>query len=211
MSSITKVSYHILGPLVFGIGLILVVKMPASGELVGASFFGLPPDGNQIILRMGAGLMQIAGILLFLKWFGEHGREKHVRLYKKYEPMILLFLVILTPILLNATISSTAKAYVYAGKSGSEAVEYLPTDHPCTVNPKQKAIHCVITLKNYNHSSQKVTVQLNWKTLDRTSLMPVSLIQRQEKKTAIEIPLSDSELRKLASAPEETQPEILIQ
>lgn len=210
-SGITKVSYHVLGTAVFGFGLILVLKLPNIEGILGDQFFNLPTEGSQVGLHMAAASLQMIGILLYLKWFGEHGKKEQVKLYKKYEPIILLILIFLTPVILNAAIASTVKAYVYAGKSGSEAVEIIQNGQPCPVNVKQKLAECAITLKNYNHTSQKVLVQLYWPILKKSGTYPVYLIKQQEKTAYLQIPpLQLFELKQLKANLKEQQPQITI-
>ncbi|NRD76455.1 hypothetical protein HPT25_02990 [Bacillus sp. BRMEA1] len=209
--AITKVSYHIVGPVIFVLGLLLVLRLPNIEGLLGNCLFNLPAGDGTILLRIAAAIMQMAGILLFLKWFDEHGKEEHVKLYKKYEPLILIFLIFLSPIILNAAIDSTVKAYVYAGKSGGAAVEIIAGNQPCGIDRQKGLAKCSITLKNYNHVSQKVNLQLTWKKLSKTNTTPVYLIKRQEKTVYLQIPLPSSELKQLGTKAESQQPVILIQ
>lgn len=167
----------------------LVMKQPSSNNLLGGYFFNVPTEGNIITIRIGAAIIQMIGILLFLKWFNEHGHKKHIKLYIRYEPLILIFLVFITPIILNSFIDSTVKAFAYAGKNDSEAVDYVKSKSSCTSEAKKSMVECVITLKNYNHSSQKVTLQMKWGKLGKTIKTPVYLLRRQEKKVFFQIPL----------------------
>ncbi|WP_251548964.1 hypothetical protein [Neobacillus muris] len=207
----TKISYHILGAIVFGFGLLLVIKLPNSDSLAGASLFHLPAEGSSLIIRITAALLQIAGILLFLKWFEAHGEKRHKEMYEKYGPIILIFLIFLVPILINAMMAATVKSYVYAGKDGRDAVEIIRNERPCTVSNKQAFLECAITLKNYNHRTQKVNVQLNWEQAGKSSLTPVYLVKRQEKTVYIRIPMKASELQQFNKIPQAQQPEITLQ
>lgn len=185
------------------------MKQPSSNNLMGGYFFNIPTEGNIITIRIGAAIIQMIGILLFLKWFNEHGNKEHIKLYIRYQPLILIFLVFLTPIILNSFIDSTVKAFAYAGKNDNEAVEYVKSKSSCTFEVRKSFVECEITLKNYNHSSQKVTLQMKWEKLGKTIKTPVYLLRRQEKKVSIQIPLNPLQRQTVGTKLGE-QPQIII-
>lgn len=207
---ITRVYYHVLGSCVFGFGLLLLVKLPNSkNTLLGDILFSLPAEGSNMAIRLGAPLLQAIGILLFLKWFHDQAKEKHVKIYKRYEPFILIFLVFFTPVILNAFIDSTIKAFVFAGKKNSEAVEYVKSKSSCAIEMSKELAKCMITVRNYNHSSQKVTLEINLDKLNKPQRIPVYLLRQQEKKVYVELHINHLKQQPVITKLQE-QPKIII-
>jgi hypothetical protein len=204
-----KVSYHLLGALLFGLGLLLVIKLPFSNSLIGDYFFGQYFENTTIIKLVGT-LLQLVGILLFMEWFKEHGKKRYVEKWKKYGLIIVILLLLLAPLLINKIIDSIVKTYVYAGEEGIEAIEIIQSDRFCKVDSKQQVADCTFSLKNYNNTSQRVNVQLYWDKETKTSWYPLYLVRHQEKRVHLRIPLKPKELRKLTREGNFLQPQIIL-
>lgn len=208
---ITRVYYHVLGSCIFGFGLLLLIKLPSRKALLGNLLLHLPNDGGSMAaIRIVASLLQVIGILVFLRWFREEGKANHVKNYERYEPLILIFLVFFTPWITNAFIDSTIKAFVFAGESNSEAVEYVKSESSCTIERNKDFAECIITLRNYKHSSLRVTLELTLDKLEIEQKIPVYLLRHQEKKVFVQLPIDHLKQQKIGTKLKE-QPNILIE
>lgn len=201
------IHYHSLGILSFCIGLILTIQLPGDPHLLG-EFFLTPTipllNGNFPLLQVVASLFRIIGIILYVKWLADEQKETELKIFKKFELPILAFLLFAVPALVHSTVDTTARTFQYSGASSKDSVEYIQTKSSCrsSISKHHRIANCTVTLKNYQHNSQRIAILLSWQNNDKKEM--IYLLRRQEKEVSIRFPIKNQKQNIQLSPPEIT-------
>ena len=180
----TTVSYHVLGILFYCIGLILIMPLSGGRHLLG-EYILLPQapfflQHSFFFLHGTASLFRIAGVLLYLKWLHDEQKDQLLMLFKKFEVGILGFFILFLPMIFQSTVKAAVTTFSYSG-TGLHSIQYVKAKSFCTTESNQNPndTTCKITIKNYHHTSQRVTISIAWNNQQKNET--VYLLKRQEK------------------------------
>ncbi len=192
-----KTSYHTLGATIFILGLVLQLKWPGEDENLGAQLFqaySIPVTAEIGIsyVWIVSIIIQVIGILVFLKWLSMEYPQV-LKKYTQFEPVFLVVLLFVVPLVFNSLLSTSAKTYVYAAKNGTNAIEYLEGECAKAEGNENNLYDCKIILQNYQHQSQQVTLHFPVSDSLTTEKQVKAYLQAREKKE-IKIQFSADEL-----------------
>lgn len=206
-----KIHYQTIGILLFFIGLWLSIDMPWHSLEVSKSSDSFDfINRHTSIRRVVAGAFQGIGILLFLKWLKEE-KNDHFKIYKKYYPMILALLVLGVPLFVNQLLGTTAKTFFYSGLAGVESIEYVKNKSHCELpRDKNQIVECMITIKNYQHQSQRVTLDFSLSPISNSNGIDLFMLQRQEKQIKVDFAISKNEMERWKKSSEKILPKLII-
>ena len=199
-----KVSYHVLGSVVYLAGLVLVLKFPGQNSLTGNQLFkefswsteGLFGLSNIWLLAVG---IQFIGVLLLVKWFTEEYptyREK----YRLLEPIVLMAAIIIPSMAVNSLFEMSEEVYAYSGQSGADAVAYIREESSCTKEADGGTVECSIVLRNFQHHSQQINLVFPPTEGITREKVSKAYLQKREKKV-IKVSFSLEELKNTKEIP----------
>ena len=193
-----KVSYNVLGSVVYLAGLTLVLKFPGQQSMVGSQLFeaySWPSEGPfdlSNIWFVAAGI-QFIGVLLLLKWFtGEYPAFR--KKFRYFEPVILMAVVIVPSIAVNNLFKMGEDVYAYSGQSGADAVQYIQEESSCTEWTDKEIVECSIVLRNIQHNSQQINLVFPETDGLIREKVTAAYLQKREKKV-IKVSFSPGELK----------------
>lgn len=200
-----KVSYHVLGAIFFVIGVSLEIHLPGQDATLGYQLFeqysldvensfGIP------MVRIVSAIFQIIGVMFFLKWLS----DEHPQLAKKMrklEPIILAVLIFGSPLLFNELFDTSARTYAYSGEKGADAVEFIKSKSDCQTNNQNGMLECSISLKNYQHHSQPITIHFPYENSSKSNKIVHAYLQVHEQKS-IKVSLPPDKIKMIEGKPE---------
>ncbi|MGM9931576.1 hypothetical protein [Pradoshia sp.] len=192
-----KVSYNVLGAVVYVTGLALVLQFPGQKSMVGSQLFeefSLPTEGFLGLSNIWllAAFIQFIGVLLLVKWFAEE-YPAHRRKYRFMEPAVLILAVIVPSIAFNNLFEMGEEVYAHSGQSGAEAVVYIQDESSCTELTDNGMVECSIVLRNFQHHSQHISLVFPKEAGLKAKKVETAYLQQREKK-AVKVTFSPEDM-----------------
>ncbi|MCW9133468.1 ABC transporter permease [Bacillus paramycoides] len=165
-----RIEYDRLVAICYSIGVLLLLKIPNDNELIGEKLFNaykVPVHtyiymnykvSNVLIISF---VLHVIAFILFVKWLGKK-ESSTFRTMNKVKVVGISILILMMPFILNNLLQALNKTWYYAGKAGTEAIEYKKEDSQCRMEKNGEGIeqNCIVTLKNYDNYSQALKVVL---------------------------------------------------